>query len=70
MITQPNRPPSATAEPTVSLGDARVGSGGHLLAGPPAELRMTIHIKRAATGLTETFELIGHAEKDQDGSNT
>jgi hypothetical protein len=29
------------------------------LQGPPAELRMTIEVKRAATGQTEVFELIG-----------
>lgn len=29
------------------------------LEGPPAEIRMTIEITRAATGLTETHELIG-----------
>lgn len=29
------------------------------LAGQLGELRMTIEIKRAATGETETFELIG-----------
>lgn len=29
------------------------------LSGTPGELRMTIEIKRAATGETETHELIG-----------
>ncbi len=29
------------------------------LQGPPAELRLTIEVKRAATGQTEVFELIG-----------
>lgn len=32
------------------------------LQAEPGELRATIHIKRAATGLTETFELVGHAD--------
>ncbi len=26
----------------------------------PAEMRFTLHIKRAATGLTETVEMVGH----------
>ena len=30
------------------------------LNGPPAEVRMTLEITRAATGLTETVELVGH----------
>ena len=29
------------------------------LAGPPAEFRFALEIKRAATGQTETIELIG-----------
>ena len=29
------------------------------LQGQPGEIRMTIHIKRAATGETETHELVG-----------
>ena len=29
------------------------------LQGQPAELRMTIEVKRAATGLTETYQLVG-----------
>jgi hypothetical protein len=31
----------------------------------PAELRITLEIKRAATGKTETVELIGHVPKEQ-----
>lgn len=30
------------------------------LATQPAELRFTLEIKRAATGLTETVEMVGH----------
>ena len=29
------------------------------LVGQPAELHMTVHVTRAATGLTETVELVG-----------
>ena len=29
------------------------------LAGQPAEVRFTIEIKRAATGLTDTVEMVG-----------
>lgn len=35
------------------------------LKGQPGELRMTIEIKRAATGKTETVELIGHAAPEK-----
>jgi hypothetical protein len=31
------------------------------LKGPPGELRMTVTIKRKATGKVETVELVGHA---------
>ena len=30
------------------------------LQGPPAELRFTLSIKRAATGLVETYDMVGH----------
>lgn len=30
------------------------------LAGQPAELRFTLEIKRAATGKTETYAMVGH----------
>jgi hypothetical protein len=30
------------------------------LSGQPAELRFTLEITRAATGLTETVEMVGH----------
>jgi hypothetical protein len=36
------------------------------LQGPPGELRITLEIKRAATGTTETVEIIGHAVPDED----
>jgi hypothetical protein len=36
------------------------------LKGKAGELRFTVEVKRAATGKTETFELIG---KVNDGSN-
>lgn len=35
------------------------------LSGQPGELRMTIEIKRAATGKTETVELIGFADPEK-----
>lgn len=31
----------------------------------PGELRATIHITRAATGETETVELVGHSDPDK-----
>lgn len=34
----------------------------------PATLRATIHIKRAATGLTETYELVGTPAEPSDPS--
>ena len=30
------------------------------IQGPPAELRITLQIHRAATGQTETVQLVGH----------
>jgi hypothetical protein len=35
------------------------------LNGQPGELRFTVEIKRAATGKTERFELIGKVEKKE-----
>lgn len=35
------------------------------LHGGTGELRAVIHIKRAATGETETYELIGHPDPDR-----
>lgn len=35
------------------------------LQGQPGEVRMTIEVKRAATGKVETFELIGTVEADE-----
>lgn len=35
------------------------------LKGQPAEVRAVIHIKRAATGKTETYELIGHTDPEK-----
>lgn len=32
------------------------------LQGQPGELRMTLQIKRAATGLTETVHVVGHSD--------
>lgn len=41
------------------------------LTGQPAEVRMTIEVKRAATGQTETFDLVGHIEaKEQAAEST
>ena len=61
---------SAAADMIDGPREARAGNaGGSSLIGPPAELRMTIQITRAATGLVETFELVGHQEHE-DGSNT
>lgn len=36
------------------------------LSGQPGELRFTIEIKRAATGETETHELVGQIIPDED----
>jgi hypothetical protein len=35
------------------------------LQGQLGELRMTVEVKRAATGETETYELVGYATKEQ-----
>jgi hypothetical protein len=35
------------------------------LNGQPGEVRMTIEVKRAATGEVETFELIGTLQADE-----
>lgn len=35
------------------------------LTGQPGELRMTIEIKRAATGKVDTYELVGSATDEQ-----
>lgn len=48
------------------------------LEGQPAELHFTLEITRAATGLRETVELVGHIntpplkepEEQKDGCNT
>ena len=42
------------------------------LVGAPGEVTMTIEIKRADTGLVETYDLVGHitdVEETNDGSN-
>ena len=36
------------------------------LAGQPAEVRFTLDIKRATTGLTETIEMVGLIQPDQE----
>lgn len=38
------------------------------LTGKPGEVRMTIEIVRAATGETETFELVGTIADEQEES--
>ena len=35
------------------------------LTGKPGELRATVHVTRAATGETETFEIIGHPDPEK-----
>ena len=35
------------------------------LQGQPGELRMTLEITRAATGKTETVELVGFVDEDE-----
>lgn len=41
------------------------------LKGLPGELRFTVEIKRAATGKTETYEMVGTVGKEEDsGSNS
>lgn len=39
------------------------------LEGPPAEVRMTVKVKRAATGQTETHELVGHVIHEPESQN-
>jgi hypothetical protein len=36
------------------------------LQGQPGELRLTVEVKRAATGKVETYELIGTPIEDED----
>jgi hypothetical protein len=36
------------------------------LTGQPGEVRMTIEVKRAATGEVETFELVGTIEAEEE----
>ena len=38
---------------------------GNALEGQPSELRMTIEVKRKATGLVETYQLVGHADPEK-----
>lgn len=43
--------------------------------GPPAELRFTLTVVRAATGATETYEMVGHVtqhivQEPENGSDT
>ena len=38
---------------------------GSSLQGQPGELRMTIEIKRAATGKVDVIELVGHADPEK-----
>ena len=47
------------------------------LTGQPGELHFTVQVKRAATGETEAYELIGHigqdeqpTEENENGSDT
>ena len=47
------------------------------LTGQPGELHFTVQVKRAATGETKTYELIGHigqteqpTEDNENGSDT
>jgi hypothetical protein len=40
------------------------------LNGKPGELRLTVEVKRAATGETETYELIGTPVPDDEPEET
>ena len=40
------------------------------IQGQPAEVRMTIEVKRAETGQVETFELVGTVQGEDDGDDT
>ena len=42
-----------------------MASMGSNLQGQPGELRMTIEIKRAATGKVDTVELVEHADPEK-----
>ncbi len=35
------------------------------LIAPPAEISFTVTVKRAATGIEETFNMVGHVESIQ-----
>lgn len=35
------------------------------IPGLKGELRATIHVRRAATGKTETFEIVGHSDSEK-----
>lgn len=39
------------------------------LTGGPAELRMTIEVKRAATGQVEVFEMVGTVVPEEEHGN-
>ncbi len=40
------------------------------LKGNPGEVRFTVTVKRAETGLEETYDMIGTIIGEEDGSNT
>lgn len=42
-----------------------MASMGSNIVGEPGELRMTVEVKRKATGLVEKYELVGHADPDK-----
>jgi hypothetical protein len=55
----------AKAQPAVVQGQAGVIRKGPAVQAQPAVLRMTVEIKRAATGKTEVYELVGTPIKEE-----
>jgi hypothetical protein len=55
----------AKSEPATVQGSAGVIRKGQAVEAQPAVLRMTVEIKRAATGMTEVYELVGTQLKEE-----
>jgi hypothetical protein len=55
----------AQAQPAAVQGQASVIRKGQAVEAEPAVLRATIEIKRAATGRTEVYEIVGTPVKEE-----
>lgn len=54
-------------------GDASMQGQAAVIRAQPAVLRATVHVTRKATGLTETYEVVGTEQpqqEHQDGGNS